>query len=89
MLLRVGGGGATGAAFSNFELTKGELAATKKLRARYWIYLISGCLGVRPKLHRIQDPQAFFGNWRAGDRAFGVARLAAINAVVRVPLARL
>jgi hypothetical protein len=50
--------GASGAAFSNFELTEGELAAARKLRSRYWIYLVAGCLGLRPRLHRVQNPHA-------------------------------
>ena len=50
--------GATGAAFSNFELTRQELAAARKLKSRYWIYLVSGCTGLQPRLLRIQDPQA-------------------------------
>ena len=48
--------GASGSAFANFELTAGELTAAKLLRERYWLFLVCNCLGVSPRIERIQDP---------------------------------
>jgi hypothetical protein len=50
--------GTSGAAFPNFEFTRGELEAARQMGRRYWIYLVADCLGACPKLHRIQDPAA-------------------------------
>jgi hypothetical protein len=50
--------GATGAAFTCFELTSGELTAARRLGPRYWVYLVVNCLGSSVMVECIRDPAA-------------------------------
>ena len=48
--------GTTGASFSNFELTKGELEASRSMGDRYILVLVANCLKDKPKLQDIVNP---------------------------------
>jgi uncharacterized protein DUF3883 len=50
--------GSFGCGFVNFDMTDGELAAARRLENRYWIYLVSDCCSLTPKVQRIQNPAA-------------------------------
>lgn len=56
--------GATGAAFTCFELTSGELTAARRLGPRYWVYLVANCLGSSVLVECVQDPAALIDNGR-------------------------
>jgi hypothetical protein len=48
--------GTTGAAFTCFDLTCGELTAARRLRGRYWVYLVVNSLSSSVVVECIQDP---------------------------------
>ncbi|SDR09115.1 protein of unknown function [Rhizobiales bacterium GAS113] len=52
--------GASGAAFANFELTVGELQASRRLGSRYVLLLVADCLGTSPSFHIIKNPWSLF-----------------------------
>lgn len=55
--------GTTGAKFPTLEITANEWKAAEDLRERYWLYLVADCLGLRPRIEKVQDP---FGKVSAG-----------------------
>ena len=48
--------GTTGDFFPNIEITANEWNAAIELQERYWIYLVTGSLGINPQIQRIQNP---------------------------------
>jgi hypothetical protein len=48
--------GTTGDSFPNIEITANEWNAANELQERYWIYLVTGSLGINPQIQRIQNP---------------------------------
>jgi hypothetical protein len=48
--------GTTGSAFPPFDITANELASAEALGDRYFIVLVSGCMGSTPKFDLIQNP---------------------------------
>lgn len=48
--------GTNGKSFPNIEITGNEWNAALKLQDQYWIYLVSDCLGTKPKIQRLQNP---------------------------------
>jgi hypothetical protein len=48
--------GTTGAAFPSFDITANELESAEALGDRYFIVLVSGCMGATPKFDLIQNP---------------------------------
>jgi Domain of unknown function (DUF3883) len=57
-LQRVEVKGTVAAAFTGVELTAGELKAATEHGAGYWLFLVAGCLGDDPRVHRVQNPWA-------------------------------
>jgi hypothetical protein len=48
--------GTTGESFPNVEITANEWNAAIELQERYWIYLVTGSLGLNPQIQRLQNP---------------------------------
>jgi hypothetical protein len=48
--------GTTGGSFSSFELTKGELEASRSMGDRYVLVLVANCLTDKPKLQILTNP---------------------------------
>ena len=50
------------AAFTSVELTQNEWDAARKLRNRYWLLMVTECLGLNPKIHIVKDPAELVDN---------------------------
>jgi hypothetical protein len=50
--------GTTTPAFESIELTAREWEAAKRLRDRFWLYLVADSLGRTPAIQAIRDPYA-------------------------------
>lgn len=57
--------GTSGTGFASIELTRREWAAARKLRDRYWIFLVADCLSTVPRIQEIKDPVQMIDDWRA------------------------
>jgi hypothetical protein len=48
--------GTTGSIFQNVEITDHEWTAAKKMREKYWLILVTSCIGMNPKIILLKDP---------------------------------
>src|SRR5262249_13325226 len=54
--------GASGRMLLNFELTAGELEASRRLGPRYLLILVANCLGVLPRIQVVANPSELFAS---------------------------
>jgi hypothetical protein len=54
--------GASGRVFPSIELTAGEWQAAESRRGRFWLFLVTECIGKNPKIQRIKDPVSLVHN---------------------------
>jgi Domain of unknown function (DUF3883) len=48
--------GTSGKVFPSIELTAAEWQAAEKGREKFWLFLVTECLGKHPKVQRVKDP---------------------------------
>lgn len=54
--------GTAGGIFPSIEITAQEWQSAEILRGRFWLFLVTKCTGVSPKIQRIQDPVSLVQN---------------------------
>ncbi|WP_298355864.1 DUF3883 domain-containing protein [Rhodoblastus sp.] len=74
VLQRVEVKGTTAAAFTNIQMTAGELEAAKAHGASYWLCLVAECLTKAPKVQLIRDPARYVdkGEWSTKAELFSI-----------------
>ncbi len=54
--------GTSGKVFPSIELTAAEWQAAEKGREKFWMFLVTECLGKHPKVQRVKDPVSLVRN---------------------------
>ncbi len=54
--------GTSGKVFPSIELTAAEWQAAEKRREKFWLFLVTECLGKHPKVQRVKDPVSLVQN---------------------------